>query len=171
MAWSFFVWVISKIGETAFGQLVLERLEKDFPRLFKNKTKEIVKIYEKRIEEKNQEIQELLEQQSRQDREHSEEEERTTKSLKRRSISVEKLLAKYHSPLMGILISYATQKEKVGNRVKDSHFIKEELARFNSKYLGGTDTLIPPRFVPAHLKTQEDLEKWFKEIYRRRDLI
>ena len=163
MMWAIFTWVISKIGETAFGKLVLNQLEEMFPDLFKNQTKEIVDIYEKRIEEKNRELQNLREEHVARDRQHLAEQERVNQSIKRRSISVEKLIEKYHKPLNAILISYATQKAEIGGRVRDSHFIKDELARFNSKYLGGTDTLIPPRSVPDTIRNRIDLEKWFNE--------
>lgn len=167
--WTIFTWVMSKIGETAFGKLVLNQLEEMFPDLFKNKTKEIVGVYERRIEEKNLEIQRLQEEHAERDRQHLTEQERVNQSLKRRSISVEKLIGKYHKPLNAIIISYATQKAEIGGRVRDSHFIKDELARFNSKYLGGTDTLIPPRSVPETIKNRVDLEKWFsKEVLKGR---
>lgn len=38
---SIFTWIITKIGETAFGKVVVDALEKKFPKLFKSKTKEI----------------------------------------------------------------------------------------------------------------------------------
>ena len=85
-------------------------------------------------------------------------------SLKRRGISADKLIERYDKPLMAILISYASQHEKnnKGAYIKSS-FLRAELERFNSKYLGGTDALIPPAKVPTWIKDQNDLKKWFEE--------
>ena len=85
-------------------------------------------------------------------------------SLKRRGISADKLIERYDKPLMAILISYASQGEinDKGKNIKSS-FLRAELERFNSKYLGGTDALIPPAKVPAWIKDQNDLKKWFEE--------
>lgn len=156
------MWILSKIGDTAFGELVKKVLEKRFPKLFKDKTKEIVDIYEHRIEEKNTEIVRLEKERLEQQQQHQQEEGRLMSSLKRRSIAVDKLLEQYHKPLNAIIISYATQREQVSGKNRQSHFLKNELARYNSKYLGGTDVLIPPASVPAGLKTQEDLKRWFE---------
>ena len=92
------------------------------------------------------------------------EKKRFIDSMKRRGISVDKLIDRYDKPLMAILISYASQKEKndKGNYINSS-FIRTELERFNSKYLGGTDALIPPAKVPTWIKDQNDLKKWFEE--------
>lgn len=168
--WQIFAWIISQVGETAFGKLILNALEKQFPKLFRNKTKEIVGIYESRINEKNQEIQRLHEERQALQQQHTVEQNRISHSLKRRSISVEKLIEKYHKPLNAALISYATQREDLGGgRIRESHFIKDELARYNAKYLGGTESLIPPISLPSHIKSQKDLEGWFStEILKGR---
>jgi len=166
---SIFIWIITKIGETAFGRLVGDALETIFPKIFKSKTKEIVGIYEHRIEEKNKKIQRLEQIRARQKQRYHTEEKRLIGSLKRRSIATEKLIEKYQRPLNTILISYASQYEEINGRTRKAHFIKEELARYNSKYLGGSDTLIPPTSVPKHLKTQKDLKRWFeREILKGR---
>ncbi len=163
-------WILSKIGDTAFGELVRHALEKRFPKLFKDKTKEIVDIYERRIEEKNQEIEgrnqeirRLERARVRQRQRQHTEEGHMIGSLKRRSIATEKLIKQYHKPLYAILISYSSQYENASGRTKKTHFIKEELARYNSKYLGGSDTLIPPASVPKNISTQKDLKHWFEE--------
>lgn len=159
----FFIWIITKIGETAFGKLIIDVLEEKFPNLFKNRTKEIVEIYERRIDEKNEKIRCLERGSARQQQRYHTEERRIVDSLKRRSIATEKLIEQYHKPLNTILISYASQYEKVNGHTRKSHFIKEELARYNSKYLGGSDALIPPASVPKNLKIQEDLKQWFEK--------
>lgn len=163
------MWFVTKVGETAFGKLIIGALEKRFPKIFKSKTKEIVAIYERRIEKKNQEIKRLERTRVKQKQRHHKEERRMVGSLKRRSIATQKLIDQYHRPLNAILISYASQHERASNGTKKSHFIKEELARYNVKYLGGSDSLIPPASVPHNLRTQRDLKKWFeKEILKDR---
>ena len=92
------------------------------------------------------------------------EKKRFIDSLKRRGISADKLIERYDKPLMAILISYASQKEKNNKGYYiSSSFLRAELERFNSKYLGGTDVLIPPAKVPTWIKDQNDLKKWFEE--------
>jgi len=156
------LWIVTKIGETAFGKLVGNQLEKRFPKIFKSKTKEIVKTYESRIKRKNEEIRRLERKSIKQQQKHQSEEGRLIGSLKRRSVATEKLLEHYHKPLYAILISYASQSENIDGKNKKFSFIKEELSQYNAKYLGGTDTLIPPASVPPHLNTQEDLRRWFE---------
>lgn len=92
------------------------------------------------------------------------EKKRFIDSLKRRGISTDKLIERYDKPLMAILISYASQKE-INNKGScvSSSFLRAELEKFNSKYLGGTDALIPPAKVPTWIKDQNDLKKWFEE--------
>ncbi len=158
-----FTWLLAKFAETAFGGVIMEGLEHYFPDLFKGKTKELVDVYEKRIREKNKKIRELEKAKTKEQQRHDEEESRLIDSLKRRSIATDKLIEQYHKPLNAILISYATQREDVGGRNKESHFLKEELEKYNSKYLGGTDVLIPPAHVPSGIKSQGDLKKWFEE--------
>ncbi len=86
-------------------------------------------------------------------------------SLKQRKFSIRKVLNKYNKPLMSIIISYATQKEekKKGSYVGSS-FIKVELEKYNSKYLGGTDAIIPTTNVPKGIKNKEDLREWFEKM-------
>lgn len=56
---------------------------------------------------------------------------------------------------MAILISYASQKEKnAKGYYANSSFLRAELEKFNSKYLGGTGALIPPAKVPVWIKEQ-----------------
>ena len=91
-------------------------------------------------------------------------------SLKRRGMSVDKLIQKYDKPVLAILISYASQKEqqKPGS-YSSSSFLRAELEKYNSKYLGGTDVIIPPANVPHWIKNNIDLKKWFeKEILKGR---
>lgn len=91
-------------------------------------------------------------------------------ALKNRGISTEKLIEKYDKPLMAIIISYASQKEKnKKGSYEDSPFLRSELERYNSKYLGGTDAIIPPTKVPSWIKNEVDLKNWFeKEILKGR---
>lgn len=90
--------------------------------------------------------------------------------LKRRGISTDKLIERYDKPLMAILISYASQKERnAKGSCVNSAFLRTELEKYNSKYLGGTDALIPPAKVPTWIKDQNDLKKWFeKDILKNR---
>ena len=156
------IWILKKTGETAFGKLISDFLENFFPNVFKNKTKEIIQIYERRIEKKNEEISRLEKTKLTQEKRFKKNEKRIIGSLKRRSIATEKLIEQYPNPLNTILISYSSQHEGSGKGTKRSHFLREELARYNSKYLGGSDALIPPAFVPGSLQTQEDLKRWFE---------
>ena len=73
-------------------------------------------------------------------------------------------------PLNAILISYSSQKEVTsGGKLRESHFIRSELERYNVKYLGGSDSLIPPSKVPRHIKNGNDLRNWFNsEILKGR---
>ncbi|MCK4614865.1 MAG: hypothetical protein KAU14_08680 [Thermoplasmata archaeon] len=91
-------------------------------------------------------------------------------ALKRKGISTDKLIERYNKPLFAILISYASQKKKnEKGKLQKYSFVKEELKRYNSKYLGGTDTLIPPAKVPLWIKNEKDLKKWFeKDILKGR---
>lgn len=91
------------------------------------------------------------------------EKRRIIDSLKLRPISVNKLIEKYDNSLFAVLISYASQKEKgkKGYLLK-SPFLRTELEKYNSKYLGGTDALIPPTKVPIWIKNENDLKKWFE---------
>lgn len=169
MAESILTWLFIKIADTAVGKLIANALEKQFPNLFKSKTKDIVRLYERRIEQNNKEIRSLERSRDKQQKKFSAEKNRMVGSLKRRSIATEKLIGQYHKPLNAILISYSSQYEDANGHTRKTHFIKDELARFNSKYLGGSDALIPPAAVPKSLKTQQDLRKWFeKEILKGR---
>lgn len=57
-------------------------------------------------------------------------------SLKRRGISVKKLISKYDKPLVAIILSYATQKEiSSKGYTKGTKFIMEELKRYRARYL------------------------------------
>lgn len=160
---AFFTWLLTKFAETAVGGLIMDGLEHYFPDLFKGRTREIVDLYEKRIKEKNKKIRNLEKEKATERERHNEEEFRLVSSLKRRSIATDKLIEQYHKPLNAILISYATQLESIGGRSRSTPFLKDEFSRYNSKYLGGTDTLIPPAHVPPNLKSQGDLKNWFEE--------
>jgi hypothetical protein len=82
-------------------------------------------------------------------------------ALKRSGISTARLIERYDKPLNAILISYSHQIPPV--------FIKEELPRFNSKWLGGDVSIIPPASVPKNIKNQDDLKYWFEnEILKGR---
>lgn len=140
-------WILLKIADTVFGKLVGNYLEENFPRLFKNKNKELLRMRESRIRE-------LEGKRSAEKVEHEEERIRIINALKRKSVSTDKLIDKYTKPLNAILISYSAQEE--------GSFIKVELEKYNAKYLGGTTSLIPPSKVPKYIKTNKDLSRWFK---------
>lgn len=94
----------------------------------------------------------------------NQEKDRVIDSLKRRGISTEKLINKYDKPLFAILISYASQKELNDHgKLRDSSFIRVELEKYGSKYLGGTDAIIPPTRVPKGIQNSEDLQRWFEK--------
>jgi len=92
------------------------------------------------------------------------EKRRILDSFKRRAISIEKLIDKCSKPLNAIIISYSSQKERSNKGyLKGSNFIREELKKYSSKYLGGTDAIIPPTKVPKRIKNNEDLRRWFEK--------
>jgi len=120
--------------------------------LFKNKSNErIVKDYYEALQEKELER-----------KEEFKEKQQIIDALKRSSISTSRLIERYDKPLNAILISYSWQNPP--------GFIRDELARYNSKWLGGDVSLIPPKNVPKEIKNRENLKSWFeKEILKDRD--
>jgi len=130
------------------------------------KNEEIIKVYERRILEKDQSIATLRREQKKREKEKY----RIIQSLKRSGLSVDKLVERYGKPLNAILISYVTQvrpnKKGFYERYK---FVREELKKYNAKTLGGADALIPPAKVPEWIKNRGDLQSWFeKEILKGR---
>ncbi len=82
-------------------------------------------------------------------------------ALRRSGISTTRLIERYDKPLNAILISYDYQTPAA--------FIKDELLRYNSKWLGGDVSLIPPSSVPKGIKDRDDLKSWFEsEILKDR---
>lgn len=130
------------------------------------KNEEIIKVYERRILERDQSIATLRREQKKREKEKY----RIIQSLKRSGLSVDKLVERYGKPLNAILISYVTQvrpnKKGFYERYK---FVREELKKYNAKNLGGADALIPPAKVPEWIKNRGDLQSWFeKEILKGR---
>ncbi len=130
------------------------------------KTDEIIKIYEKRIQEKEKSLERI----TREQKKGEKEKHRIIQSLKRSGLSTDKLVERYDNSINAILISYVTQVEQTGTGYyKPCKFVQEELKRFNAKSLGGADFLIPPAKVPTWIKNRDDLESWFEnEILKGR---
>jgi hypothetical protein len=132
-------------------------LDKIFPKKAQNI--EIIKAYEERIKLLENEKDNRIKENSQ-----------IISTLKWRKFSAKRLIEKYHKPMNAIFISYASQFSPVpGKKPKKSAFIREELEKYHSKYLGGTDSIIPPRYVPTNIKDSKDLNNWFnKEILKDR---
>lgn len=130
------------------------------------KNEEIIKVYERRILEKDQSLATLRREQKRREKEKY----HIIQSIKRSGISTEKLIERYDRPLNAILISYASQKELTSRGYYgECKFVLQELEKYNVKYLGGTDALIPPAKVPKSIENSDDLEIWFEnEILKGR---
>jgi len=132
----------------------------------KKSNAEIIEIYEKRIEDRDREIEALKKDQ----RKREKEKHHIIQSLKRSGLSTDKLIERYDKPLYSILISYATQvKPNSKGYYEPYKFIQKELRQYNVKMLGGADLLIPPTKVPRWIKNKNDLQAWFeKEILKGR---
>ena len=130
------------------------------------KNEEIIKVYERRILERDQSIATLRREQKKREKEKY----RIIQSLKRSGLSVDKLVERYGKPLNAILISYVTQVRPNKKRFYERYkFVREELKKYNAKNLGGADALIPPAKVPEWIKNRSDLQSWFeKEILKGR---
>lgn len=158
---------VTFVGETVAGERIKVFLEQKFPRLFRNKTREIIEEYENRLDAQNEQIAireaeigalEVAGRQAVGAQGHM------ARALKRRSISVEKLLDRYHRPLRAILVTYSAQHRTSDNgRVERSAFIRAELERFGARSLGGNVIIVPPRHVPANIKDRAGLKLWFEE--------
>lgn len=155
--------ILVKIADAVLGWTVGKKLDEVFPNLFGSKNKEIIDLYEKRLKERDTDVK-RLERKSKRSREESDEErKRIIDSLRRRSISANKLIEKYDDSLNAIIFSYANQGEVIDGKTKISKFVRGAVEEYNGKYLGGTDVLIPPSKVPSWIKNQKDLKKWFEE--------
>jgi len=161
--------IFIKVADTVLGWTIGKTLDQTFPNLFGRKNKEIIELYEKRLKEKDQAIEKKERHLKRTEKKHQkskeeadEERKRIIDSLKRRSISTNKLIEKYDDSLNAIVFSYSNQGEIVDGKTKSTKFIREAVEPFNAKYLGGTDVLIPPSKVPVWIKNQNDLKKWFE---------
>jgi len=138
-------WIVAKVLDLFFGKA--------------KRNEEIIEIYEKRLEEKDMSIEKLRKETEKRGKERY----RIIQSLKRSGLSVSKLVERYDRPLSAILISYATQKESAGaGSSRPSKFVLEELQKYNVRYLGGTDALIPPAKIPEGIKNRDDLRIWFE---------
>ncbi len=146
------------------GWLVGKALDLLFSRA--RKTDRIIAALEMSLAEKDGSIKQLAKDQKLNMRDK----QRIMEALKRSSLSTDKLIRECDRPLNAILISYASQKvETASGHLNASAFIKTELARYNAKYLGGGDSLIPPASVPKGLKNSDDLREWFdSEILKGR---
>jgi hypothetical protein len=138
-------------------------MEKIWNKIFpkKNENLEIIKTYEERIQKLEKDKEEITQKHGAKE----EETKRIVDSIKRRGFSTKRIIETYGKPLNAVFISYASQFEKAPdkNYPVSSHFLKEELQKYNSKYLGGTDVLIPPKNVPKKVKDKASLQKWFEE--------
>ncbi len=134
-------WIVNKV------------LNKIFPP--KDNNEEVIKILSGRIDSLHKEKDLAL-------NELQSEKQQLLRGLRRKGISVNKLIERYDKPLRGILFSYASQFVNENGRTKSTPFISNELKRYNAKYLGGNTTLIPPSKVPKFIKNRRDLEKWFE---------
>jgi hypothetical protein len=154
--------------EYLFGALVSWVVNNILNRFFfrARKIEQIIEVLEGRLAEKDKDIERLRKDQ----RKRVKERHHIVQALKRSGISADKLINKYDKPLNAILISYASQKELTPRgRLRESHFIRTELERYNVKYLGGSDSLIPPAKVPKNIKNSNDLKIWFdSEILKGR---
>lgn len=156
------------IIDDIIGWIIAKILDKFFSK--KEDNLEVIKLYESRMRSLQGEKEQLAENLSKAKETHKKEQTRVIDSLKRRGLSVEKLIEKYDKPLNAILISYVTQKAPTTTGYyKDTKFVREELKRFNVKSIGGCVSLIPPSKVPPHIKDRKDLKEWFeKEILKGR---
>lgn len=155
---------MNTIYQATIGWLIGKILDLIFSRNKQNDA--IISAYEKRLKENELIIKNLENESHRREQES----QRVFQSIKRSGISVDKLVEKYDRPLNAILISYATQKEltDTGN-TQDSKFVLEELKKYDAKYLGGTDAIIPPARVPQNIRNREQLKAWFStEILKSR---
>lgn len=113
-------------------------------------TSQIIETLEERLAQKEKNIELLTKEQKK----RVKEKQHFVQALKRSGLSTEKLINRYDKPLNAILISY-TWQEPPG-------FIKEELSRYNSKWLGGDVSLITPANIPKNMRNKDDLRTWFE---------
>lgn len=158
-----FYFVVKKLIDPVLSWAVGKTLDQLVPSLFGGKNKEIIELYERRLKQKERDIKLIKKGKDKDKQLYEDERKRIIDSLKRRSISTSKLIEKYDNSLNAVILSYATQGEIVGGKTRRLAFIKEELVKYNAKYLGGTDTLIPPSKVPSWIKDQNDLKRWFEK--------
>ena len=143
-------------------------MEKIWDRIFpkKNENLEIIKIYEEKIQVLEEDKERLSKKKELTDKEIA----RIIDSIKRSGFSTKRVIETYDKPLNAIFISYASQYEQSDKKyLTSSHFLRTEFEKYNSRYLGGTDVIIPPKYVPKTIKNREDLQQWFeKEILKGR---
>lgn len=138
-------------------------MEKIWDKLFpkKNENLEIIKTFEQRIQKLETDKEAMSKKVSEKDVENKQ----IIDSIKRRGFSTRRVIEKYGKPLNAIFVSYSSQFEKSDKKYPvSSHFLKDELQKYNSRYLGGTDAIIPPRYVPKDIKNNSDLKNWFDTI-------
>lgn len=146
----FISWIINRI------------LDRIFPK--KNDNQALINTLLDKIEKLHKEQSDSNENFQKEKERRALERTRILESLKRSGISVEKLIRRYDKPLSAIIISYASQKQKnKSGYYENSTFLRAELEKFNSKYLGGTDVMIPPANVPPWIKNYSDLKKWLED--------
>jgi hypothetical protein len=155
---------IGVIVNSIYGWITAQILNRIF--FSRNSNKEIVLVYEERLQEKDERIRKL----TSEEKKHVRERLHVIQALKRSGLSTEKLVEKYDRPLNAILISYVTQVKPGKRGYYESYkFVQQELKKFNALNLGGADALIPPSKVPKWIKNRIDLKLWFEnEILKGR---
>jgi len=128
-----------------------------FPK--RNDNLKMITLYGRRIQKLEEDKEELTKKHESKETENR----KIIDSIKARGFSTRRIIENYGKPLNAIFISYASQYEKTerGSNISSS-FIKNELEKYNSKYLGGTDALIPPKNVPPDVKDKKSLQEWFE---------
>lgn len=143
----FLGWIINRVLDRFFFK---PKMNEKIITMYDSRFTEQDKSYRERLEEKDRKIETV----TREQRKRQRESHRIIESLKRSGLSTGKLVQRFDRPLNAILISYSHQDPEA--------FIKDELARYNSKWLGGTVSIIPPTRVPNTIKNKDDLKSWFE---------
>lgn len=154
-------WIVTKILDKIFSK--------------KNENMKIIEFYEERLKKHEQKIDELEKEKGdikksweRDLSKKAIDTKRVIASLKRKGLSTDKLIERYDRPLNAILLSYASQKMEIKRKngkstyLKAESFMRERLQKFDAKWLGGTDFIIPPSKIPGNVTNKTTLKKWFE---------